>query len=519
MPTRRILFLDLGEFGALSSGAGALEQWQDHGLGLLRTLLQRERIPTDVASVRSCRSWEEVAKRLRGVDLLVMNVRSYTFPQACEAARQFKRLRPSGLVLVGGIHAAVAPHEMEAVPEFDRICTGPGEGVIADLVRRPESFPRIFPGKGAKSLGDWPAIDRRLWPKPPGRRPWRRGPWPLEPSCGWGPAPVATLLTSRRCPWQCVFCNEGTYVPAMARRPVRAVIDELNGLDRQFGPLGSVVIHDSLFFQSPAWLREWLAAYPRCARRPWPYWAAARTDLIRRWPDLFEALLRETPWTVVSLGLESGSDKVLRTLNKECTAADHAFAIDLINRVGDDLAAAGRVAPRVWANIMLGNPGETHEEAFMTLRMVRRVKRCLMSPSFYAPYPGSALGWQLMAEGRSLMTPANYHRYPHDEKLRGVDYAFYRRLLAGHHDKEIAAGAWPEPPPGGGDDAAGRAPTRFFLFAGAGGRRKLAYGPTPAAALATLAYRLSPEAMQAVQADAWEEIHPPDIAARAAELG
>jgi hypothetical protein len=62
------------------------------------------------------------------------------------------------------------------------------------------------------------------------------------------------------------------------------------------------------------------------------------------------------------------------------------------------------------------------------------------SISFYAPYPGSALGNQLIAEGKSLMSKDNYHRFPDDEKVKGVDYQFYRELLAGRYDDEINRG-------------------------------------------------------------------------------
>ena len=38
------------------------------------------------------------------------------------------------------------------------------------------------------------------------------------------------------------------------------------------------------------------------------------------------------------------------------------------------------------------------------------------------------------------MTKENYHRYPDDEKVIGVDYPFYRELLAGKYDAEVNAG-------------------------------------------------------------------------------
>jgi radical SAM superfamily enzyme YgiQ (UPF0313 family) len=195
-----------------------------------------------------------------------------------------------------------------------------------------------------------------------------------------------------------------------------------------------------MFFQQPRWLREWLDKYPRQANRVWPYWAAARADTVREWPDLFEALVRETNWNLISIGFESGSDRVLRILNKECTAEDNYFAIDLLDRIGDEMEAEGREAPRFWTNIMLGIPGETHEDAFETMRMVKTMRRSLASISFYAPYPGSALGYQLIAEGKSLMTKDNYHRFPDDEKVIGIDYQFYRDLLAGKYDEEVNRG-------------------------------------------------------------------------------
>ena len=436
----RRLWLDLGDLGDLVTPAGPHEQWQDHGLGLLRTILHQNGIMTDLASTRAVTSWRQLRKKLRGYDMLIMNIRSYTYPPALKAAQIFKELNPNGIVITGGMHATVALDEMESVEAFDKICQGPGEKVIVDLVRDPDAFPRVIMGVGARSMAEWPMIDRTLWPKPASRRLAKTFNWPLEPECGWGPPPVATILTSRVCPWQCVFCNEASYIPNIGRRPVEMVIEELNYLDDHYGPLGSVVIHDSMFFQNPSWLEEWLEKYPRMAHKTWPYWAAARSDTVRQWPELFEALVKETNWTTVSIGFESGSDRILRLLNKECTEEDNYFAIDLLNRIGDEMEAEGREAPKFWANIMLGIPGETHEDAFKTMRMLKSMRRVHPSISFYAPYPGSALGYQLIAEGKSLMTKENYHRYPDDEKVKGVDYQFYRELLAGKYDDEINRG-------------------------------------------------------------------------------
>lgn len=505
------LWLDLGDLGAFVTPAGPLERWQDHGLGLLRTILHRNGVDTDLCSVRSLRAWDDLPALVRGYDLLLMNVRSYTFPLAMEAARIFKQENGGGMVVAGGMHATVAPEEMEAVDAFDRIVKGAGEEVIVGLATDPSAYPRVSTGHSARSMDDWPAIDRELWPDPhlPGY------PWPLEPECGWGPGPVATILTSRVCPWQCSFCNEASFIANMGRRSPEAVIDELNFLDRRYGPLGSVVIHDSMFFQQPSWLASWLEMYPKRAHRAWPYWAAARADTVRRWPDLFEALVRETNWNTVSIGFESGSNRMLRVLNKECTSADNYFAIELLNRVGDEYVREGKEPPKFWANLMLAIPGETREDAFDTMRMVRAMRYRQLSPAFYAPYPGSALGYQLIAEGTSLLTKENYHRYPHDEKVAGVDYGFYRDLLAGKYDRDVERRPLPplsdsRPAPGG---------NHFYLFEMRNGRQKLAYGPTPADALATLHTRLAPSDCALIEPDRYRAVKQRDLQLYIGDLG
>lgn len=509
----RRVWLDLGDPGAFVSSAGPLERWQDHGLGLLRTILHEKGLATDVLSVRSMRSWKSLARKLGRYQMLLMNVRSYTFPLAARAAGLFKERSPRGVVIAGGLHATVAPEEMESVKAFDHVVSGSAEGNVGEIVEHHADLPRVLAGRPLPSMADWPSIDRTLWPRP--RR--KRSPWPLEPACGWGPPPVATVLTSRVCPWSCAFCNEASYIPAIERRPVELVIEELNDLDRRHGPIGSVVIHDSMFFQNPAWLESWLEAYPRLARRTWPYWAAARSDVVRRHADLFEALVKETNWSTISIGFESGSDAMLETLNKGCTAEDNAFAIDLLNRIGDELASRGRQPPRFWANLMLGIPGESHEDAFATMRMLRRMQYALPSIAFYAPYPGSALGYQLIAEGRSLMTAEDYHRYPSDEKLAGVDYAFYRDLLAGRFDDEVARRPWPDPT---GSGAKSRTtPPRFYLFDTTTGRKKLAFGASPEDALVTLARRLDDDELGRIVRDRWQGIRQQDIGRYRAELG
>jgi anaerobic magnesium-protoporphyrin IX monomethyl ester cyclase len=499
---RKICWIDLGPYGQFLPGAPASsESWQDHGLGLLRTILHRHGVYTEVESVKNHLDIDTLMPRLRRFECLLMNVRSYNFWQARDIARRFKEMLPSGLVIVGGMHASVNLEEMKAETAFDRICVGPGESIVVDLVSHPEKFERVVQGVAAARMDDWPPIDRRLWPRPLHGSSF----FPLEPTVPtWNPPPVATVLTSRVCPWRCSFCNEASYIDSISRRSVDSVIDELNRLDIDHGPLGSVVIHDSMFFQQPAWLEEWLEKYPRRARKVWPYWAAARADTVRRWPELFSRLVLETNWNIVSIGLESGSDRTLLTLNKECTAQDNLFAIGLINQLGDEQQGRGVTPVKLFSNVMFGVPGETREDVLDTMAMVSIIKRQSISPSLYAPYPGGALGYQLIAEGKSLLDTDSMNRNPDRAKAEGVDYEFIRACWRGEHAAAVAQRRprWLASKL----DARGGIPKieRFgaaqslFSFPMKNGKVKISWGSDAEQAAQVLRIRLTPEELEQV---------------------
>lgn len=435
------LSLDLGDFRELiDPNVGPHERWHSHGDALVLTMADRAGIEFDRKSLRLMSGWGEWRAACKGYDLLTLNVRSYSFPMAYRAAKIFKDVNPGGVVVTGGMHSTVATEEMTGIDAFDHIVVGNSELTFPEIVSDPGAFPRVVQGKQMRSMDDWPMLDRaKWWPRPDPRQGGQE--WPLENGCGWAPPPSASIITSRVCPWACAFCNESSYIQQIGRRSVDSVIDELNWLDEKYGPIGSVVIHDSMFFQQPKFLHEWLDKYPRKARKPWPYWAAARADTVRAWPELFEALVRETNWHTVSIGFESGSDRVLKILNKETTASDNYYAIDLLNRIGDDMEAKGQIPPKFFTNIIFAVPGETREDAFETVRMVKSIKRCLPSIAYWAGYPGAAMGYSIIAEGKSLMDKDNYHRFPGQEKVKGIDYAFYNALLTGAYDHIIDRGA------------------------------------------------------------------------------
>ncbi len=434
---QRLAFLDLGcgAVGHWEKSTSIHECFGDHAVGLLVTLAHQHGYPMDVigwSGLHSLAEWRMIAKKY---DVICMNVRSWRYAYAKKAAEIAKSANPNVQIWVGGFHATVCREEMEAVEAFDVIVSREAEGTFLDLLANGGSSERFIEGSVGKyaDMDDLPFINREVWPKPPGDS------WPLESDGGWAAGQrAATMITGRACPFNCAFCApaERNHFNMTRRRSVDHVLGELQYIDQRWGPVTSVVYHDSEFLINKPWMEEYLNRYPKETPN-YPFWASCRADMMAKWPDLVRALHREANWHCFSIGLESGSQKVLDIMNKETTVEQNMAAIELVNQLGDEAVSEGRRPPVIFANTLLAIPGEEPEDAFATLRMLGTIKRGIPSVALFSPYPGSRLGDAVIARGDSLDSHKQYHRFPNEAKMKGIDYAFYVGLFQGKYDDEV----------------------------------------------------------------------------------
>ena len=95
----------------------------------------------------------------------------------------------------------------------------------------------------------------------------------------------------------------------------------------------------------------------------------------------------------VEYGFESGADEALRRLGKNSSAELNRRAVRLTREAG----------LRVFADIMVGLPGETEEDFDATLRFLRWARPEVLSPAWMAPLPGTAVYDNLPAEVRESL--------------------------------------------------------------------------------------------------------------------
>ena len=299
------------------------------------------------------------------------------FPGAAGIIGTAKRHCPSLITVMGGPHVSFdAAGTLMNYPEVDLIVRGEGEWTIAELMAQemdPTSWEAIrgltFRRDGQiVATDDQPFIeDLDSLPLP------ARHLLPLSRYRALG-YPIS-IITSRGCPYSCIFCLGRRMVGKRIRqRSAPLVVDEIEqilayGIDR-------INVADDLFVSHSGKVREVCDEILRRSLR-FTWSAFARVNTVDR-ETL--SLMREAGCDSVSFGVESGNPEMLKRIGKGITLEQVREAVSLCREVGI-IAHTSFIA---------GLPGETSE----TLRETDEFAASLGSLYGYhylAPFPGTTI--------------------------------------------------------------------------------------------------------------------------------
>ena len=262
---------------------------------------------------------------------------------ALAAIKKVKMYNQHILTVVGGHHATLMPEDFNR-DFIDVIVIGEGEVTFAGLMEAYQAKGDLnevkglaFPQNGKlvltparEIIGDLDAApfpDRNLTKKY--RHHYFRGTW----------QPIASLYTSRGCPYRCDFCAmwkvyRGKY---RVRDPER-VADELAGIEEDYID----VVDDNTLQDVSRAERMYQAIKERGIRKK--YKVYARSDTIVKNPEIIEKW-REIGLELILIGFESFRDKELRAHKKQNTVKNNEEAIHILHANGLEIAAYFLIDP------------------------------------------------------------------------------------------------------------------------------------------------------------------------------
>jgi len=200
--------------------------------------------------------------------------------------------------------------------------------------------------------------------------------------------PIAPIITTRGCPFNCTFCagklNTGSI---LRKRSVVKVIEEIKYLYnvhhiREFHIIDDNFTLDKEFAKKV--LKEIIKLNLKVS---FSVPNGIRLDTLDKEILL---LMKNAGFYLISIGIESGSDRVLKMMGKHLAIKQIKEKVSLIKSVG--LEAAGF--------FILGYPGETEKEIKKTINFSLNLGLLRANYFLFLPLPGTAVYKQLQREGK-----------------------------------------------------------------------------------------------------------------------
>ncbi len=288
------------------------------------------------------------------------------------AAQAAKRGCPETKVVLGGVHVTVDPDDVMSDERIDYAVRGEGEHVFRELLLFLQGNGE-FPLRGvcrrdgtgyvaaerAELIEDldsvkFPAYHLIDYARYTRNAPRRSVDSPRE-------LPYARIMTSRGCPYQCVFCQvEHISGRTFRRRSVENVLDEIAWLKAEYGIRSLIVDDDNLFSHRGHAADLFQGMIDRGLNMPW---ATISTAVFRLDAELVE-LMRASGCEYICIAIESGCERVLKDVINKPVDYEHAKQM---------VAKAKSVGIYVAANFIVGFPTETWDEILETIRFAEQL--------------------------------------------------------------------------------------------------------------------------------------------------
>lgn len=202
---------------------------------------------------------------------------------------------------------------------------------------------------------------------------------------------VFSMFSVLGCPYKCTFCSspaqyKGTPGKIWVPLEVNEVVDHIAFVVERYGADFIYFIDDDSFVNL-AHVEGIIDEVRRRGIKVKLGFRGARINEVKRMSHAYLTKLAEAGTDIMHIGVESGSDRVLRMIKKGSTVAD-------IIECNQKLAQHPEI--KVGYNFMVGVPSETLDEVKATrdlmLRLIEDNPRCVVfTPNKFQPRPGTEM--------------------------------------------------------------------------------------------------------------------------------
>lgn len=371
------------------------------GLMAIASYLDQNKYDVEIVDGRISPSQADTSKAAKASDnLLCIGVTVWTgepIRGALNFSREAKRIRPNIPVVWGGWHPSILPEQCLNDSSVDIIVKGQGEVTFSELLKCLEEKKPLYncAGIAFKENGkiinnpDRPFIDISKFPPlnysfiDPEKYFAKKGKRQLD------------YYSSQGCPYRCRFCAdpmvfEGRWSSHSATR----VVQEIACLIPRYN-VEEVFFSDDNLFANIKRIEE-ICDGLISSNLKISWLGTVRADLLKRVSDDSLRKIKASGCRKFNIGAESGSEEILKRINKKCTPEDLVLSAEKCSKYRIHAAFS----------FIVGLPHEEKRHLHHTINLIKKIKEINgnfeFKLFFYLPYPGSEISKELKEQGAVL---------------------------------------------------------------------------------------------------------------------
>jgi len=304
-------------------------------------------------------------------------------------------------VMIGGIHATIAPEKVIKEKCFDFVIFGEAEQTAVELVRelcnKNKDFSNVkgivYRKKGKAVFNEARPVIKDLDTLPFPAIGLLKNKY-LPPDALKTPA--ISIFTSRGCPGRCTYCcTKNIFGLKLRFRSVKNMIQEIESLLGK-GIREIHIMDDNFTVHKKRVLDFRDMLKKKGIETSFVFGNGLRADMIDE--DILQAL-KDMDVLSVGFGVESGNQEILDRIKKDIKLETVEKAYKLSKKFGF----------QTWGFFMIGLPGETKETVRDTIDFAKKVDPDFAKFLILKPYPGSEVFEELNEKG--LIFDFDYENY------------------------------------------------------------------------------------------------------------
>lgn len=361
------------------------------GLAYIAGALKKKKIDYSVLDCKCKRiSIQQMIKQIKQISPNIAAITSMTheIKYAAHIAKKIKQTLPNITIILGGNHVSALPIKtLKEFPVFDIGVIGEGELTFVEIIKTIDNSDNFRNIKGIvykknkkiiktksyfiQNLDSIPDPDYSKFPKSKGY----------------------CIITSRGCPYTCIFCSR--FLGNKIRpRSVKRVVSEFEDIIRKYHPK-LIRFEDETFTLNPKRLHKILDLIILKGLNKKVGWKAqTRPDIVNE--ELLKKM-KKAGCSILYFGVESGNQNILNKIKKNIILKKAAKSIYLAKKIG----------LKTEAGFILGHPNETLKTANDSINFAIKLNPTFFNLGIMIPYPKTEIRELALKKKKKIVYVSN----------------------------------------------------------------------------------------------------------------